>query len=55
MVFNWMIYFTARPGSCILNQHLWRNKYVQINKKTVYFERKKLYILKDFLNIILTL
>ena len=38
---NWMIYFTIPPELpfCILNQFLWCNKYVQINKKTVYFKK----------------
>ena len=36
-----MIYFSRPPElpSSILNQFLWYNKYVQINRITLYFKR----------------
>ena len=36
-----MIYFTTPPDPCILNQYLWCNKYVGINKKNCIFWKKK--------------
>ena len=41
LFFNWKIFFNINPSvpSCILNQVLWFNRFIQFNNKAVFYKR----------------